>query len=332
MPGSLGYDIAWRANDTCELDAVPRELSSLFSSRTKAMEAQLEVRGRPPGLATRRITVRRTGGFTRRSPPGGDLRHRRPEHLAAVRVVAEHVEAGARGRQQHGVARLGELARARAPRRPCVAARSTGTHAARAPPRSVGRPRRSAPPPRPPAQRLDAAARSRRPCRGRRRSAPPAAGSRRSAATDRADVGALGVVVVVRRRRASRDELHAVRQRPEARSSAATALAGSRRPGARPAPPPARSPWLWRADAGRAATSGSARRPLRQPQTSASPSHPAAPRRSGAASTAETRRLARRAPARIASASSALTTATSSARLGARRCCALAAAYASMSA
>ena len=43
--GSLGYDIAWRANDTCELDAVPRELSSLFSSRTKALEQRLARRG-----------------------------------------------------------------------------------------------------------------------------------------------------------------------------------------------------------------------------------------------------------------------------------------------
>ena len=43
--GSLGYDIAWRANDTCELDAVPRELRSLFSSRTKALEQRLARRG-----------------------------------------------------------------------------------------------------------------------------------------------------------------------------------------------------------------------------------------------------------------------------------------------
>ena len=43
--GTLGYDIAWRANDTCELDAVPRELSALFSSRTKAMEQRLARRG-----------------------------------------------------------------------------------------------------------------------------------------------------------------------------------------------------------------------------------------------------------------------------------------------
>src|SRR3954466_9733240 len=36
----------------------------------------------------------------------GQPRHRRAKHLAAVRVVAEHVEACARRRQQHGVARL----------------------------------------------------------------------------------------------------------------------------------------------------------------------------------------------------------------------------------
>ena len=55
--GSLGYDIAWRANDTCELDAVPRELSSLFSSRTKALALPGEQQRRHDG------TLARQAGF-----------------------------------------------------------------------------------------------------------------------------------------------------------------------------------------------------------------------------------------------------------------------------
>ena len=41
----LGYGVVWNDNGTCALDGIPPTLTALFSSRARAVEAQLEARG-----------------------------------------------------------------------------------------------------------------------------------------------------------------------------------------------------------------------------------------------------------------------------------------------
>ena len=101
------------------------------------------------------------------------------EHVAPVVVVAEHVEAGAGRRQHHRVARAGQpAARAATASSRVAGALDHGHHRRPAPRRCDRPPRRSPPPPAPPPAGPRPAARSCRPCRGRRRSAPPGAGTR----------------------------------------------------------------------------------------------------------------------------------------------------------
>ena len=176
-------------------------------------------------------------------PPDG-----RGEHVAAVGVVAEHVEAGAGRRQQHGVARpRGGRARL-APPRPCRRHARVRADAARAPRRAPARRGRSARRAAPCRRRRRAAARNPGSCRRRRRSAPagracPHRGERR------ADVGALGVVDVAhaadrrrptasgaagrRTRTAPRASAAAAGRAPRPSASAASALAALCRPGRR---------------------------------------------------------------------------------------------------
>ena len=133
------------------------------------------------------------------------LPHRLGKHLGAVHVVAEHVEARARRRQQHRVAALRLLERARCTAccsgrqrqlgtRPCRRARLriVSAHRGRSAPRRAHA-RATARP----------AARSPAPCRRRRRSRPACAlGAEAFERGDRgADVGALAVVDSNRRRR-----------------------------------------------------------------------------------------------------------------------------------
>ena len=95
--------------------------------------------------------------------------HRRDEHLGAVRVVAEHVEAGAGRRQQHGVAGLRACAAAARRRFERRAALDSATPVAvehRA--RSAARRGRSAAPRARGARPARPAARSPGPCRRRR--------------------------------------------------------------------------------------------------------------------------------------------------------------------
>ena len=133
-----------------------------------------------PGLATRRTTVRRTGGFTTRAPARRRARRRRgtPRRGGRSRgtcrswsrpATAPRRRRAGRARRRgvdRVVHRRGALDRASTPAQRGVdlVGRLADQHRGAPDAPSAPRP----------------AARSRRPCRGRRRSAPPAAGSRRA--------------------------------------------------------------------------------------------------------------------------------------------------------
>ena len=107
------HNTSWRSRNE---NASPPSLLAIEIDAEVTMMRPEQHDGRAPATSATAIDVQAA-----RARAHVELLHRGGEHVAAMRVVAEHVEARARRRQQHRVAGLRETRRGAAPRPPCVA-------------------------------------------------------------------------------------------------------------------------------------------------------------------------------------------------------------------